>query len=676
MSKEKKVYEHMNQNNEKTSYNIFSNAKSYNQGIRNYEGAVLKFSEKEAESLNLIPISEFEYVVEGAILRYTGGPYDGQLFMLQVTNNHSMYVGNKLVATKKDKEPVLNLKPLNGNPEIIIKEDWKHYTEDMKIEGNEALITTSTLKCEKGGTIVIITSGQTPISESVSEYSEKLMELAKNSADKEKTLKEMSEYLSKVYDENIVVEDFEYKKASIKPALDLIITGKEQWGGIDTTNVDIQNHIDEYNKNGVFFSERKKINRIRYVAAGSGEINSKIEKVPISGQYYASSDDYLLERNLSKEALYRLKTGFERNYVRELSTLKSHNETIEKIFQIDKKLNDGYTSENYKKELAKLMGHSNNYTFVVADSIAEQMLKMRKNITENIVIPEINLKILGLERKDDKLIVFVEDLYNDLNRRKYQKAINYYKDKGIEIKNTFSGKLSSFAHSFSESTNPNFDYDAEYIDGLSKRSINDMINGTKIVGGYVYYGANKLVRTNRIKSGKLKTYTYNSLEKNTNNILDINDMREFFKENKSMFFKNKTNIDDLTVSIAEVSLDNNQKKYLVAVNGTKDIKKNATTNFIYKGKDFEFVKKDNGWIKTYTNIYENGKENWNFNHAEKKMFGHIQEKYENYVSKIEMTVQNTDLVHSGVCNRCKNSVKNYSENNIYTPIKIYEGATD
>lgn len=168
----------------------------------------------------------------------------------------------------------------------------------MKVEGNEALITTSTLKCEKGGTIIVVTSGQTPMSESISEYSEKLMELAENSSDKQKTLNAMSEYLSKVYSENIVVEDFEYKKGSMKSALDLVIAGKEQWGGIDTTNIDIKNHIDEYNKNGIFFSEKKKINRIRYVSASSGEISSQIEKVPIVGQYYPNSDDYLLERNV------------------------------------------------------------------------------------------------------------------------------------------------------------------------------------------------------------------------------------------------------------------------------------------------------------------------------------------------------------------------------------------
>ena len=92
------------------------------------------------------------------------------------------------------------------------------------------------------------------------------------------------------------------------------------------------------------------------MSAGSGEISSQIEKVPIVGQYYPNSDDYLLERNVSKEALHRLKTGFERNYARELSTLKSHDEAIEKIFQCDKRLNDGYTSESYKNELKRLLG--------------------------------------------------------------------------------------------------------------------------------------------------------------------------------------------------------------------------------------------------------------------------------------------------------------------------------
>ena len=335
---------------------------------------------------------------------------------------------------------------------------------------------------------------------------------------KQKTLNAMIEYLSKVYRENIVVEDFEYKKGSMKSALDLVIAGKEQWGGIDTTNVDIKNHIDEYNKNGIFFSEKKKINRIRYMSAGSGEISSQIEKVPIVGQYYPNSDDYLLERNVSKEALHRLKNGFERNYARELSTLKSHDEAIEKIFQCDKRLNDGYTSESYKNELKRLLGRSNNYSIISADTIAKQMLEIRKEVRENIIIPELNLKVLGLERKNRKLSIYVEDLHNDLNRRKYQKAINYYKSKGIEIKNTFLGNLSSFAHSFPESTNPNFDYDTEFVDGGNKKLIMGGINLIQsVASGYVFYNIRKYsanYQTNnenrsRAQIDNEKAYNYN-----------------------------------------------------------------------------------------------------------------------------------------------------------------------
>ena len=98
----------------KKQINYYRNSQEYyskqNIGVM-YNSAVLDFA--ESLELNLIESEEFENVVEGAILKCTGCPY--QTTMLNVSSQSSVYIQGKLVATKKDKEPILNITPF---PEI------------------------------------------------------------------------------------------------------------------------------------------------------------------------------------------------------------------------------------------------------------------------------------------------------------------------------------------------------------------------------------------------------------------------------------------------------------------------------------------------------------------------------------------------------------------------------
>ena len=69
--------------------------------------ATLILKQSEAIGLSLIESSEFQFVVDGAELVCNGCP--GQKTVLQVTSQNKFYMKNKLVATKKDKEPIRNI---------------------------------------------------------------------------------------------------------------------------------------------------------------------------------------------------------------------------------------------------------------------------------------------------------------------------------------------------------------------------------------------------------------------------------------------------------------------------------------------------------------------------------------------------------------------------------------
>lgn len=110
MSKEKlSFYEYVNQKGEKENYGYSKNKNNYQKTQDNLG----KFSNSysfifsEAVEINLTEVEEFQMVVDGAILKCTGCPY--QTTMLNVSSQSSVYIQGKLVATKKDKKPILNI---------------------------------------------------------------------------------------------------------------------------------------------------------------------------------------------------------------------------------------------------------------------------------------------------------------------------------------------------------------------------------------------------------------------------------------------------------------------------------------------------------------------------------------------------------------------------------------
>lgn len=413
MSKEKNdempFYKYAMKNGEKKQINYYRNSQEYyskqNIGVM-YNSAVLDFA--ESLELNLIESEEFENVVDGAILKCTGCPY--QTTMLNVSSQSSVYIQGKLVATKKDKKPILNITPFpeickyGGKCEPLVEEDWFDFGETMFIEGNEALTKKSKAKCFKGGLIEIEHTGQFPLSEQIAQYSENLMKIVSEGGDKEKIKQKMSEYLSKVYDEDVKVDDFKLLKGSREDTLDITLIGARQsneYQGKDNRNLGIHEHIDEYNKNGVFFSEKKDIVEYTYLSTGAAKIirEERGAIVPIKGTIYSNSTEYYITSNLSERDL---------NYIKESWML----ENKDRLLKLEKSLKENDEKIRRLKSSLKING-------------------------EKITISGLNLDAVLKKGKNGRIIATVSDNLNLLNKRENQLIIEQYRKAGIDIKNNF-----------------------------------------------------------------------------------------------------------------------------------------------------------------------------------------------------------------------------------------------
>ena len=460
----------------KKQINYYRNSQEYyskqNIGVM-YNSAVLDFA--ESLELNLIESEEFENVVDGAILKCTGCPY--QTTMLNVSSQSSVYIQGKLVATKKDKEPILNITPFpeickyGGKCEPLIEEDWFDFGETMFIEGNEALTKKSKAKCFKGGLIEIEHTGQFPLSEQIAQYSENLMKIVSEGGDKEKIKQKMSEYLSKVYDEDVKVDDFKLLKGSREDTLDITLIGARQsngYQGKDNRNLGIHEHIDEYNKNGVFFSEKKDITISRYLGSGGAkteEVDERGAIVPIKGTIYSNSTEYYITSNLSERDL---------NYIKESWKL----ENKDKLLKLEKSLKENDEKIRRLKSSLKING-------------------------EKITISGLNMDAVLKKGKNGRIIATVSDNLNLLNKRENQLIIEQYRKAGIDIKNNLLSEI-IVENNRQAMKQSSVNYDEEFIDGKEVESRGKFYTGTSVIGGQVVYAASAY-RSENLKNSKISS---------------------------------------------------------------------------------------------------------------------------------------------------------------------------
>lgn len=634
MSKEKlSFYEYVNQKGEKENYGYSKNKNNYQKTLDNLG----KFSNSysfifsEAVEINLTEVEEFQTVVDGAILKC-------QTTMLNVSSQSSVYIQGKLVATKKDKEPILNITPFpeickyGGKCEPLVEEDWFDFGETMFIEGNEALTKKSKAKCFKGGLIEIEHTGQFPLSEQIAQYSENLMKIVSEGGDKEKIKQKMSEYLSKVYDEDVKVDDFKLLKGSREDTLDITLIGARQsneYQGKDNRNLGIHEHIDEYNKNGVFFSEKKDIVEYTYPSTGAAKIirEERGAIVPIKGTVYSNSTEYYITSNLSERDL---------NYIKEYWKL----ENKDKLLKLEKYLKENDEKIRRLKSSLKING-------------------------EKITISGLNLDAVLKKGKNGRIIATVSDHLNLLNKRENQLIIEQYRKAGIDIKNNFFSEIIA-ENNRQAMKQSSANYDEEFIDGKEVESRGKFYTGTSVIGGQVVYAASAY-RSENLKNSKISS-----------------------SENTVGYYKKKPKLgkNDGTQVVATASIDEeNRVAYGVNQSSSqrsrkynpydpvsyRDEKQALKNEKLYQGKG-RYEKKADG--KTWKRV--NPKPNiikWDM-HAEIESLEALNEngglKGKNITIKLEFD-KNFDSKSYGrsMCGYCRSDVKNYVKKSGANSIKVY-----
>ena len=403
-----------------------------------------------------------------------------------------------------------------GKCKPLISEDWKNYAQTMYIGEYESITKKSRLKCEIGGIIEIEYTGQYPLAENISEYSEKLMEIVAQGGDKEKIKQKMSEYLSKVYSEKITVEDFKYMKGTRNDTLDItLINDIQKDPHFGRRNEGTRGHIDEYNKNGIFFSENTTVAHTFYVSTAGAEAKRFETKVfPIKGDVYNDLLEYYMMKNISDSDLKYIKDSWKRENEKNIAKLQTHEKLIEEILQMDVERNKFDTAE-YRKELEKLAGDSAHIPKAI-----DTVKRMMSNVEKEMTIPDLNVNVIGLANEDGKVIVYVKDQFNSLKRRDTQKYIELYKKNGIELRNEFWSSILSDSYADSRQSILPEEYEKEYIDGEKYERRRNFLTGIQILGSaVVYVGAGYLSKnnSNSMKNTKKTGTVWDKIKATTEN---------------------------------------------------------------------------------------------------------------------------------------------------------------
>ena len=420
---------------------------------------VLILSENVAKKLDLADISEIEYVVDGAELICDGCP--GEKTNLQVTSQNDYEIKNKLVATKKDKETFENIPPFqsciyndNAKCEVIVEGDWENYIEDKFCGANQCLSKNSFARCQKGGIIRVIHSGQILTSETIATDSEELMKIASQGGTKEEIKKKLSEYLSKKYNQPMNVEDFKFTNGKF-PTLDITTRGQMQndFNKIEL-NKNLQTDVNEFNKNGIFFTERKAIQKVELLGNEYRVRETKDKNFPVRGVIYTDSSNYREKRGISKEIIEKTKKDWA-------------NEAEKRV----KKKQESHNNIEWTKNIKEFNKKSDKW------------------------FDDLNVKIVDYKKnKDGSVTLVVDDFGNFLNKRENQSTIKEYEKNGIKFKNSIVGSYMSTEHAMQQYTIKQqyirgFNYDDEYIDGKNIKSMYETY-----VGFLAAYGAMKSYR--------------------------------------------------------------------------------------------------------------------------------------------------------------------------------------
>ena len=280
-------------------------------------------------------------------------------------------------------------------------------------------------------------------------------------------------------------------------------------------NEGIRGHIDEYNKNGIFFSENTTVAHIFYVSTTEAEAKRFETKVfPIKGDVYNDSLEYYMMKNISDSDLKYIKDSWKRENEKNIAKLQTHEKLIEEISQMDVERNKFDTAE-YRKELEKLAGDSAHISKAI-----DTVKRMMSNVEKEMTIPDLNVNVIGLANEDGKVIVYVKDQFNSLKRRDTQKYIELYKKNGIELRNEFWPSILSDSYADSRQSILPEEYEKEYIDGEKYERRRNFLTGIQVLGSaVVYVGAGYLSKnnSNSMKNTKKTGTVWDKIKATTEN---------------------------------------------------------------------------------------------------------------------------------------------------------------
>lgn len=621
--------------------------------------SVIKLSESDAIEAGIIASSEFKYVVDEAIITCSNAEIENCPNNLMVDSQSKFYMHSRLVATKADNKPFINIKPFKcpckyGECRPKFENTWENYVEDITAGGNEPLCEKSILKCtryEEIGIISIIDTGQRLISDEINEISEMLKNIAQQGGTKQERLQKMTDYLRKKYGNNINVSDFKYENFGKGSILDLTL-GEDPIHFINNSDRELFKYLDEYNKEGVFFKKKN-----RRINPDTGQ--PKVYEDEIVGNFYTNSAQYKYIKTMSPEIIKKITDGWqmEENEIKKAVSAQSS--------VIDKLIKAPDTVET-------VIDYNSLNTDVVYWSQPREFKKKEDAVQKKLggftKIPGIEgVDIVGYKKdKNGNTVLVVRDYRNILNEKDKQAIWNEYRKRGIKIENDPIGMFNSTVHATNIYNYLGGSYNDKYTDGAL---IVPLSTGIGFGKGYV------VTRTLK-KNGYLnKRVKFSSLEENDNPSLDIKGAREFLEKNKDTFLKSgRKNVDKLTIALSEAELSNGDKIYTMTINGKDSIKKTAPKTSYFNQQLFNIINEDS--ITSSRNLYldKNNRIISNGYHSEKKNFGFISKNYGNKVKIINITIENVSAEFPGVCEGCYITIMDHWQDYPDTEINVFHGS--
>ena len=219
-------------------------------------------------------------------------------------------------------------------------------------------------------------------------------------------------------------------------------------------NKNLQTDVNEFNKNGIFFTERKAIQKVELLGNEYRVRETKDKDFPVRGVIYTDSNNYREKREISKEIIEKTKKDW---------------------------------ANEAKKRGEKKQNSHNNIQWV------KSIKKFDKKSDK--WFDDLNVKIVDYKKnKDGSVTLVVDDFGNFLNKRENQSTIKEYEKNGIKFRNSIVGSYMSTEHAIQQYTIKQqyirgFNYDDEYIDGKNIKSMYETY-----VGFSAAYGAMKSYR--------------------------------------------------------------------------------------------------------------------------------------------------------------------------------------